>query len=541
MERMRTLLIGLALAICFVLLSIGSVSALEGIRDQRALTRATGAVRCLGKPATIVVGFRPVRGTKGPDVIVGSWGPDRISGRGGNDLICGRGGRDRIDGDRGKDLLTGKTGADLLRGGRGSDELYGGRGSDRVAGASGNDEAQGGDGDRDRVDGGPGDDLVGGGDGDHDLVIGGVGSDRVNGGPGDHDTVSYLSAGGSIAVDLQNGQVSGAETETLAGVEDVLGGSGDDTIVAATGTPNRLDGGPGDDKLLGTTPADQAFGGPGADVCIGTFELTESCGLGGEAAGTQVELYEGLAEAPILAVSGADEANEVGVSLEGGNYVIASDTGVTAVPATGADIVADLGAGDDTLLIDASIPTTVSVSVDGGAGSDWIRGGEGRDVLYAGDDGLPDRLEGGGGDDVLFGVNIAHPRRDGGVATMVGGAGNDLLVGGQPCDGDLFAGGPGRHDSASFARVRNEGTFVRATIGGSVIDPDVPGCEAGRIGPGVEKIEGSPGADRLLGSGRDETILGRGGQDFIDGRGGDDRCIGGGGGTVVARCEIVRR
>ena len=50
---------------------------------------------------------------------------------------------------------------------------------------------------------------------------------------------------------------------------------------------------------------------------------------------------------------------------------------------------------------------------------------------------------------------------------MSGGPGDDLLIGGQPCDGDNFDGGPGDNDSASFARVRNGGVFVQATIGGA--------------------------------------------------------------------------
>ena len=133
------------------------------------------------------------------------------------------------------------------------------------------------------------------------------------------------------------------------------------------------------------------------------------------------------------------------------------------------------------------MPARVSATIDGGAGSDTLRGGEGDDTIYAGDDHVPDTLEGGGGDDVLYGVNISHPRHDSGAARMSGGAGDDLLVGGQPCDGDLFDGGPGDNDSASFARVRNSGVFVQATIGGPVLDPDVAGCNAGHIEDSAEK------------------------------------------------------
>jgi Ca2+-binding RTX toxin-like protein len=191
-------------------------------------------------------------------------------------------------------------------------------------------------------------------------------------------------------------------------------------------------------------------------------------------------------------------------------------------------------------VVSRSLRQGVAVTIEGGAGSDWLRGGRGRDTIYAGDDDVPDRLEGGGGDDALFGVNIFHPRRSSGAASMFGGGGNDLLIGGQPCGGDLFAGGPGENDSASFARVRNAGVFVVARIGGAVTDPDIAACAAGRIARGTEKIEGSPGPDVLAGNAAANTLLGRGGSDRLDGRGGDDRCIGGRGGDRGRHCEYVR-
>jgi Ca2+-binding RTX toxin-like protein len=120
---------------------------------------------------------------------------------------------------------------------------------------------------------------------------------------------------------------------------------------------------------------------------------------------------------------------------------------------------------------------------------------------------------------------------------MRGGPGDDLLIGGQPCDGDLFDGGPGENDSASFARVRNSGVFVQATIGGAVLDPDVPGCNAGHIEDNVEKIEGSPGPDILVGDNGPNTLLGRGGNDQLDGKGGFDDCVGGAGNNEVTNCE----
>jgi Ca2+-binding RTX toxin-like protein len=224
-----------------------------------------------------------------------------------------------------------------------------------------------------------------------------------------------------------------------------------------------------------------------------------------------------------------------------GSAACTSDPVTSSVFCSGnvTSILSSLAAGDDTLAIAGSVAANVSATIDGGSGDDTLQGGQGNDTIYAGDDHDPDVLAGGEGDDVLFGVNIAHPRRDSGAAGMSGGPGDDLLVGGQPCDGDLFDGGPGENDSASFARVRNSGTFVTATIGGSVLDQDIASCNAGQIEQSIEKIEGSPGPDILTGDSGPNKLLGRGGNDFLDGSGGFDDCIGGGGADRATSCELA--
>jgi Ca2+-binding RTX toxin-like protein len=519
---------------------------------------AGAAPFCGGQRATIFSNEAAVLGTKGPDVIVGGRGPNVISGAGGNDVICGGSGRDVIHGDRGSDAIDGKRGNDSVHGGRGSDEVEGGSDRDEVFGESGNDALQGGRGNRDDVDGGPGDDEVGGGPGALDSLMGGVGRDRIDGGAGTHDIASYRGAGGPVAVNLGAGTVSGAEEERLVGIEDAVGGSGEDVLSGSDTASNRLDGGPGDDRLLGVWRSDQAFGGPGSDQCVGPFAVEDSCGpAGGRRGGTKIELYESIVGSSSLTIAGNDEVDDVTVARGDHGYVVRGGSGnpvLRGAPRSGGcafaagsvscagpvtSILVSLGSGNDRLTVRGSVPAEVSVTVDGGPGRDWVRGGQGGDTLYAGDDGDPDTIVGGGGDDVLFGVNILHPRRSSGAATLVGGPGNDLLVGGQPCD-DLFHGGNGDNDSASFARVRNAGTVVKAAIGGRVFDPEAGSCGASRIDGTVEKIEGSTGPDVLLGSAGADTLLGRGGTDLLEGRGGTDRCIGGRGSDEDRRCEYAR-
>jgi Ca2+-binding RTX toxin-like protein len=514
---------------------------------------------CGGRRATIASNDPTIRGSRGPDVIVGGRGANTILGEGGNDVICGGYGRDRIYGGRGKDTIDGKKNDDLVHGGRGSDEVDGGAGRDRVRGDSGNDVVRGGPGGHDDVDGGLGDDLVEGGRGSFDDVSGGIGADRIDGGPGAHDIASYANAGGPVVIDLKSGTVSGAENERLRGIEDAEGGSDDDVLTTSEATANRVDGGPGDDRLLSSHEPDEAFGGPGNDECFGSFAIHDSCGSSGGSVGTQVERYENLTGSASLAIAGNGGTDDVHIGFQHHRYVVFAGLGnpvglgdprysdgcgqITAgVSCAGrvTSIFVSLGAGNDALTIAPSLPTGISVTVDGGPGSDWLRGGPGGDTLYAGDDGDPDWLSGGGGNDALFGVNILHPQHPSGAATLFGGGGDDLLIGGQPCEGDRFDGGGGGFDSASFSRVRNGGTVVEATIGGPVADPDVPGCTAGWIAGSTEKIEGSTGPDVLHGSAGADVLLGRGGSDVLDGRGGSDRCIGGSGGDSARRCEYVR-
>ena len=84
--------------------------------------------------------------------------------------------------------------------------------------------------------------------------------------------------------------------------------------------------------------------------------------------------------------------------------------------------------------------------------------------IEAGDDSDPDLLEGGGGDDALIGARTDIPvPYSSGKSTLIGGAGSDVMVGGDPCDGDVFDGGQG-NDDANFFRFT---PGVKAQIGGA--------------------------------------------------------------------------
>ena len=420
-----------------------------------------GTRSCFGSNTTIVSNAPKIVGTKAPDVIYAGAGNNRILGEGGNDRICGGGGNDTILGGRGSDNISGEAGNDEIRGERGSERLDGGEGEDVLFGEHGNDSLKGSAGNGDRLDAGPGDDSLDGGAGDFDVVIGGPGRDAVGGGPGEHDIADYREAGGAVTVDLGAQATSGAEGERLSEIEDAVGGSGSDTLAGSAATPNRLDGGAGDDRLRSAGGGDEAFGGPGSDECDGGFAATSSCGNEQGTAGTAVELYPSIDGTTSMIVTGNEHTDAITinggggaysvVALPGGNEVSLGDPGSPAcvhnissasVTCQGpiSSIQVSLGGGGDTFSVGETVPANVTVTVDGGKGQDTIVGGRGEDTLYAGDDREPDSLEGGAGNDVLYGINIFHPRKDSGAARMAGGAGQDLLIGGQPCDGDSFSG-----------------------------------------------------------------------------------------------------
>jgi Ca2+-binding RTX toxin-like protein len=109
-----------------------------------------------------------IRGTTGPDEIVGTPKRDWLEARDGDDAVRGRGGND---------LLTGGPGDDWVRGGPGNDEIGDDRGRDLLIGGPGNDSLDGRKG-IDEIIGGPGRDYVAdyfGGD----AIDTGAGNDRA--------------------------------------------------------------------------------------------------------------------------------------------------------------------------------------------------------------------------------------------------------------------------------------------------------------------------------------------------------------------------
>jgi len=250
-----------------------------------------------------------------------------------------------------------------LDGAGGADLLVGGTGPDRITGGAGN-----------------------------DVIDGGLGADLMDGGGG-RDRVNYASrtAGIRALIDAPAADAGlegeAGEGDTLTGIEDVTGGSGDDEIgsYSQISGVHAFVGGAGNDKIHVTGSAD-VDAGPGDD--------------------------------------------SVTMDGDGGPAIIHMGAGNDVLGASWAtfDITADLGAGNDTAFT--------------GSGQDDLAGGDGNDSLQAGwfyDPNIgafdADVLAGGAGNDRLIGNNGADKLLGGpGFDILTGGPGFDLLDGGADVD-----------------------------------------------------------------------------------------------------------
>ncbi len=207
----------------------------------------------------------------GHDVVIGNADDNAINGGDGDDAIYGMGGNDLINGGDGVDFIDGGAGNDTITGGAGNDVLLGGAGNDTFNYVIGD-----------------GSDIIVGGSGADSLAISGTGGSdtlsvlvsgntitQFNGSTvasvetvaanlgGGADTLSYTGTAQDVAVNLSNGTATGFNL--IENIENVTGGSGDDTLIG-NAVANTLIGGNGDDVLIGGAGADTLTGGLGSDT-----------------------------------------------------------------------------------------------------------------------------------------------------------------------------------------------------------------------------------------------------------------------------------
>lgn len=341
-----------------------------------------------------MVGNDTLAGETGDDTLHGGSGLDRLLGGAGNDVILVVDGVSFVEGGDGYDelwlvplssaavslsyadltagggtytgieamALFGDVNADTLQGGGLPDVLAGDAGGDSLSGGAAEDELWG-DLGADTLAGGSGDDFLDGGAGD-DVILPGGGADEILGGTG-LDTVDFSGELDAIDVTLNTPRALPTATESMRGIENLVGTAYADNIMGDAGG-NRLFGGGGSDTVHGGGGANYLRGDDGNDSLGGGSDFDDINGNTGDDS----------------AAGGA-----------GNDWVVGGKDRDRLAGDEGDDLVyGNLGA--DTC--------------EGGAGADTLRGGQQDDVLV-----------GGGGDDYLSGDRDSD--------TVTGGSGADLF------------------------------------------------------------------------------------------------------------------
>jgi Ca2+-binding RTX toxin-like protein len=351
-----------------------------------------------------------LNGTAGDDVICGLAGDDTITAAGGNDVVFGGLGNDTIDGGAGNDVLLGQENNDVLRGGTGADRMFGAAGNDSITGGDGHDVAIGGPG-TDTIVAGTGNDVVAGCAQD-DTIDGGPGNDQIRGGyPTDRDAV--LLSGGSPARDLLSMGATLADSgcnsrPTNDGRDRVSGGTGNDVI--STGTEaDLIIGGDGDDTIRPGAGDDLVSAGSGEDLVVDDAGRDRLAGCSG----------------PDTVLGGRD------------NDIVSGGTPLPGFfPATGTVVL-----GTDAKVCSSDAAGTIN-RVEGGVGDDEVYGDQKSHDRLIGGDGV-DVLNGLGGADVLQGGLGNDTLRPGpGADSAIGGDGNDTFFA-KDATRDVIDGAPG--------------------------------------------------------------------------------------------------
>jgi len=524
----------------------------------------------------------PLKATPGPDFLPGGSGDDSIDGLAGNDEIEGNQGNDSLFGNAGNDVLNGDEliviteaegdvilgtgiGNDYLDGGDGDDTLDGGEGNDTLLGAAGDDSLWGGEG-TDIINGGDGkdslygaegndslfgsagndflfgnedNDTLDGGDGD-DSLVGGEGNDSIVGGAG-IDTVSYATLLSPVDVNFVTGIAIAEGTDTLTGIEVIIGTAFADTIVGSSsdeslignGGADILTGGGGNDTFIldpATAAGSKIQGAAGTDNLVlndTTLALSLTNGsVGIDRSGTSlvvdvnkdgqvnlandIEILNFFDATSNIPGTGFIE-NVAGVS---GNTILSSflTLPVFKPPLTTTPTPTPTPRGPQILTPAIGIPspnTTVDSTFNGGPLSDLFFGTPQADALdgLAGDDTIfgldgADNILGNDGEDSLLG--------NAGTDLIDAGNGNDIVYGGKASDGILGGGG---NDSL----YANKGLDV--VLGGD-------GNDIIFGGKGDDSIGGDAGDDSIFGQLDKDLLLGGSGNDVVSGGEGDDTLAG---------------
>ncbi|MBI5165877.1 MAG: FecR domain-containing protein [Magnetospirillum sp.] len=365
--------------------------------------------------------------------------------------------------------------------------------------------------------GGAGNDYLSAGDGD-DYLDGGDGNNTVIGGAGS-DTASYAASTTAITANLVAGTVShdSTATDTVSGIERVVGSAYGDTFVtdgsaavtAAGGAGNdtySITGLPGADIVIddssGTDAIVFGFTDHGMDYAVRDYEMSGSDFIVTfEGGGTVTILADGIetyddgsGQTMNLTAAGGQTAGQDIVIGSGAEATLSGGDGNDAlVWASGTIVELDGGTGSGDAADFRKATTAVVADLSSGPPSATIAGNPA--VTLTG----IERLRGGSGDDVFTG--------DANDNQFMGGDGDNIITGGGGSDTVDYA-----DQSAGVTVSLAAGTATHGTSSDQLFT-----------------------IDNVIGSDFADTIAGDANANWISGNGGDDTiALGGGADTVVA-------
>nr|WP_135210601.1 peroxidase family protein [Vitreimonas flagellata] len=374
-------------------------------------------------------------------------------------------------------------GIENVTGGLGNDNIVGNAGANILTGLNG----------ADTIDGAGGDDILVASTGDgNDTYVGGLGVDFYS--------LANTTAGAVVNVSTGSATSAQTGTDSLSGIEGIIGSFGADNITGDTNA-NIIDGGDSADVINGGAGNDTLSGGAGnGDVVnggAGNDLIIYNFGDGTDSS------YDGGADVDTLRINGTTAANTLTAVWNGARLTNANGTTLINIEAVNADLLGGVdrldytgtGAGNGvTVDLGAGSASGFSAiagieNVTGGAGNDSILGDGGANDLDGA--GGSDTLNGGGGNDNLNG--------GGGSDTLIGGLGNDDLNGGAGNDTFVFSG--------AFGADRITGFDENPTGGQDLLDISALGVTAANFAASVTIVQ--QGADVLVTiNGQTITLLG---------------------------------
>ncbi len=381
---------------------------------------------------------------------------------------------DIIDAGGGNDVIDAGGGDDIILAGAGNDTVIGGRGNDVALMGSGNDTFIWNPGD--------GSDVVEGQGGFDTLLFNGANVGENIDIAANGSRVRFTRDVANITMDLngiervQFNALGGADKIT---VEDLSGTDVKQVAVDLSAQPGSgIGDGAADTVTVNATAGNDHISVAGSATTVTVSGLAAEVTVTGAEPALDKLVVNGLAGSDTLQVNGTSAADTIGAVTDGQNVAV-TGVGNIIVEATGVEnVVISAGAGNDMINASGLIAGLTQLTIDGGAGDDFIVGSQGADTLLA-----------GAGNDTVIGG------RGNDVALL--GSGDDTFVW-NPGDGSDVVEGQGGFDTLLFNGANiNENINISANGSRALFTRDVANITMDLNGIDRIQFNALGGADKI--------------------------------------------